>query len=134
MNVFIFTGHLGRDAEQRHTSAGDSIVSFSVPVDSGYGAKKKTAWIRCTMFGKRGESVLQYLKKGTQVGISGEFSMNDWTNKEGVAKSSPEVRVADLTLLGGRNNGESPADYAPAQQPQNAGGGGFDDFSSDVPF
>ena len=106
MNIFTFTGHLGKDAEQRHTSAGDSVVTFSVPATSGYGAKKKTAWIRCTMFGKRGESVLPYLEKGALVCVSGEFSMNEWTDKDGMKRSYPEVRVSELSLLGGNRNAE----------------------------
>ncbi len=64
MNVFIVTSHLGKDAEQRFLPNGDSIVTFSLPVKSGYGDKAKTAWVRCSMFGKRGESVLPYLVKG----------------------------------------------------------------------
>ena len=57
MNVLILTGNLGKDAVQRFTPSGDSVVSFSVPASSGYGDKKKTSWVNCTMFGKRGDSV-----------------------------------------------------------------------------
>ena len=138
MNLLIATGNIGKDAEQRFTPSGDSIVSFSLPVKSGYGEKAKTSWVRCTMFGKRGDSVLPYLKKGSLVGVSGEFSMNEWTNKEGQKVSTPECRVSELTLLGGRSEGASaaPAEKTqprPAQTPA-AGSSGFDDMESDIPF
>ena len=42
MNVFTFSGNLGRDAEQRYTAGGDSAVSFSVAVKSGFGDKAVT--------------------------------------------------------------------------------------------
>src|SRR5574343_231594 len=100
MNVFSFTGNLGNQAEQRYTQGGDSIVSFSVAVKSGFGDKAVTTWVRCTMFGKRGESVLPYLNKGQLVGVSVEFSARKWDDKEGNKRTSIEVRVNDLTLLG----------------------------------
>ncbi len=100
MNIFIITGNLGNDAEQRYTQSGDSIVSFSVPAKSGFGDKAVTSWIKCSMFGKRGESVLPYLKKGQLVGVQGEFTSREWQDKEGQKRISNEMRVNDLQLLG----------------------------------
>ena len=140
MNLIIITGNLGKDATQRLTPSGDSIVSFSVPAKSGYGDKQKTSWVRCSMFGKRGEGVFPYLKKGVLVGVSGEFSMNEWTDKEGQPKSTPECRVNDLTLLGGtKDEDDDPHQYgAPKQQPQrNAQGAprtSIENMDDEIPF
>ena len=134
MNLIIITGNLGQDATQRFTPSGDSIVSFSVPAKSGYGDKQKTSWVRCSMFGKRGESVFPYLKKGVLVGVSGEFSMNEWTDKEGQPKSTPECRVNDLSLLGGK---QERSDSAPSQPQRNAQGAqkaSMGDMDDDIPF
>lgn len=129
MNLFIFSGNLGRDAEQRFTAGGDSIVSFSVAVKSGYGDKAKTTWIRCTMFGKRGDSVLPYLKKGQQVLVSGEFSLNEYTDKEGQKKSSPECNVRELDLVGGKKDSGDSGDNMRQGKPKPA-----DDLGNDIPF
>lgn len=129
MNNWNFTGRLGRDAEVRFLPNGDAVTSFSVAVDFGFGEKKGSIWPRCTMFGKRGEAVAPYLKKGTQVAISGELAQSKWTNKEGVEKTTQEVRVNELTLVGGR------ADGAPdkSEKPK-ATGAKADDFDDDLPF
>lgn len=139
MNLLIATGNLGKDAEQRFTQGGDSIVSFSLPVKSGFGEKSKTSWVKCSMFGKRGESVLPYLVKGQLVGVSGEFSMNEWVNKEGQKVSTPEIRVNELDLLGKKDN-QAPAEGrtqpADRNRPNNvhgAQGGAFDE-SYEIPF
>ena len=129
MNNLNFTGNCGRDAEVKHTASGDSITSFSVALSSGYGDKKVTTWINCSMFGKRGESVANYVKKGSLVGISGEFQARPWTNKDGVEKLSLEVRVNDLTLLGGKDGTAKPAQQSNPQSPAD----GFDDSDS-IPF
>lgn len=132
MNVFSFTGNLGNQAEQRYTQGGDSIVSFSVAVKSGFGDKAVTTWVRCTMFGKRGESVLPYLNKGQLVGVSGEFSAREWDDKEGQKRTSIEVRVNDLTLLGGKSEGQPDKRQSPNQQTKTVSHG--DELDSDIPF
>lgn len=139
MNVWNFTGNLGNPAEQRFTPSGESVVSFSVGVKSGYGDKATTTWARCQMWGKRGESVMAYLTKGQLVGISGEVTMREYDDKQGNKRSSLDVRVNDLTLLGkkdGASEPRQPARPAPEQKPapQQSSGSGFGDFSDDVPF
>lgn len=104
MNVWNFTGNLGRDAEQRHTAGGDSVVNFTVAVKSGFGDKAVTTWANCTIWGKRGESVLPYLLKGQLVGVSGEVTLREYDAKDGGKGKSLDVRVNDLTLLGKRDD------------------------------
>ena len=108
MNNLSFTGNLGKDAETRFLPNGDAVVSFSVAMKSGYGEKAATSWVRCSMFGKRGEAVSAYLTKGQLVGVVGECTLREFTNKEGAKQASLEVRVNDLTLLG-KSDGAKPA-------------------------
>jgi single-strand DNA-binding protein len=100
MNSWNFTGNLGRDSESRALPNGDPVVSFSVGVKSGYGKNESTTWANCSMFGKRAESVAPYLLKGQLVGIVGEVSLREWTDKDGNKRQNLDVRVNDLTLLG----------------------------------
>lgn len=131
MNSLNFTGNAGRDAETRFTPNGDAITSFSVALSSGYGDKKVTTWINCSMFGKRGEAVAGYIKKGTLLGVSGEFQARTYTNKEGVEKLSLECRVDHLTLLGNKDASTGTPQRQDAQP--NEQKGDFDDFPSDDP-
>ena len=122
INTIIVTGNLGNDGEQRFTPSGDSIVTFSVPASSGFGDKKKTAWLRCTLFGKRGESVLPYLKKGQLVGVQGEFSLDEWTGKDGDKRVTACVRVTDVTLLGKAQESQQEAPQQARRAPAKAQG------------
>ena len=137
MNSINFTGNLGGDAEQKILADGTSIVSMNVPCKSGFGDKAITTWLRCTLFGNRGASLMPHLVKGSLVGITGEFSAREYTDRDGNKKQSLEVRVSDVSLLGGRK------DAAPAQRPQAApaqrtapkqASGGFEDMDGDIPF
>lgn len=116
MNVWNFTGNLGKDAEVKYTAGGMAVASFSVAVKSGFGDKEKTTWVNCGMFGKRAEGQLpQYLVKGAQVAISGEAFLDEW-EKDGVTQKMLKVNVDKLDLIGSK-----PSDAAPQQQrPQQA--------------
>ena len=125
MNNLNFTGGIPRDAEVRFTAKGDPIVAFSVSLTSGYGDNKTTNWINCTGFGKRYEALAPYLLKGTQVAISGEFTLRAWEGKEGSKGISPDLRVNEITLTGGKSDGAQRTKEAPAVDA---------DFDQDVPF
>jgi single-strand DNA-binding protein len=126
MNVWTFTARLGKDAEQRHTSGGDSIVSFNAAVSSGFGQNKSTTWVNCSLWGKRGESLLPYLKKGQEVCVSGEANNRKWADKEGNDRFSLEVRVNDVTLIGGKQDGDS--------KPESQTAAADDSFDDSIPF
>jgi single-strand DNA-binding protein len=131
MNVFTFSGNLGRDAEVRYTNNNDAVASFSVAVRSGYGKNEATTWINCNYWGKRGEAIAQYLKKGSQVVVSGEFTLRKWTDKQGQERESPDVNVRELTLIGSRPSEESASTESKARTNEQPG---FDDLDSDIPF
>lgn len=128
INLLVATGNLGRDADQRFTPAGDSIVNFSLPITSGFGEKQLTTWLNCSLWGKRGESVLPYLKKGQQVGVQGEFAARPYTDKEGHEKLSLDLRVNDLTLLGSRPSETSASSVSQPQSNEQ------DQDVDDIPF
>lgn len=100
MNSLNFVGNLGGDAEIRYTKAGKPVTQFSAAMDSGWGERKTTTWVRCTMWGDRGVAVAPYLLKGQKVAVTGEASMSEWTAKDGTIKSSFECNVGNVTLVG----------------------------------
>ncbi|MDX8412577.1 MAG: single-stranded DNA-binding protein [Mariprofundales bacterium] len=126
MNIYTFTGRLGRDQETRYTQSGMAICSFTVAVDYGFGDNKGTNWVRCSIFGKRAEGRLpSYLVKGTQVAVNGELRVREYDDKEGNRRTSVEVSVNQLDLIGGRNDQSGGGSYPQqnggqqAPQPQN---------------
>lgn len=126
MNSWQFTGYLGQSADQKFV--GDqSLVAFSVAVKSGFGEKAVTTWANCQMWGKRGESVLPYLKKGQLVGVSGEATLRTYEKKDGSNGVSLDVRVNDVTLLG-------KADSRPAAVSADNGNSVVDFSDDDIPF
>lgn len=111
-NTISFIGRLGGDAELKQV--GESSVSqFSIANNVGFGDKKTTNWFRCSLWGKQGEAVNQYLKKGKQVFISGELKFSTYT-KDGSEKQSNDIRVGTLELI---SSNDSEGQATPASIP-----------------
>ncbi len=134
MNSLTITGNLGKDAEMRALNDGTPVLSFSVADNQG--KDKPSIWWNCSLFGKRADSLQQYLFKGLQVTVIGTVSEREWTDKEGNKRKSMDVRVNDIALQGGRREEGERQPSRAARQPQRSApaGGGFEDMDSDVPF
>ncbi len=145
----IITGNLTRDPELRSTTSGSSVCSFSVAVNRVYkGAdgsnKEEVSFIDCTAWGKLGEMISQYAKKGTGVLVSGRLSQRSYEGKDGVKRSRTEIVVEDFNFVGGQRDGgagnyggndygTSSAASAPAEAiPDDIPEGDID--LSDIPF
>lgn len=136
LNQCNFIGRLGRDPETRYAPNGDAICNFSIAVGWKSKDKEGTEWVPVTTFGKLADVCGQYLKKGSQVFISGRFTTRSWDDKEGNKRYSTEIRADQMQMLGGKQDGEQsrPQQSAPASRPTASGAvppGGMDD---DIPF
>jgi len=126
MNVFSFTGNLGKDC--RKGTGSTAVVNFGVGVKSGFGDKAQTIWIDCALWGKQAESKLSdYLLKGQQVAVSGELG-----TREHEGKVYLTCRVNSIDLVGGKRD-----ESAPQQSQRQAGPNTTPDqdkFDDDIPF
>lgn len=107
MNNCVILGRLGDDAELKETALGTEMLKFSLANNTGYGDKKKTNWFNCVMWGERGAKLTEYLKKGSQVVVSGEVTLNTYANKEGIEKSSLNLNVRDVSFAGSKKEDSS---------------------------
>lgn len=108
-------GNLGRDAELRVTSGGKSVLNFSVAAKNGRD-KENAIWVRCALWGTRGEKLQEHLKKGTKVTCMGVISTREYEGKTQV-----ECDVQEL-VLGGSAQGQAhtakrPSDESDSENP-----------------
>ncbi len=132
MNLAIFTGNLGRDPELRSVN-GDSVLGFSIGVQTGTKDKPATMWVSCSIWGKRATSLEPYLHKGQRVTVSGSLRLEEYQGTDGTQKTQLRMTVDQLDLPP-RGDGQQ-ASAAPQQRQQpSTGGRGFDDFDDPIPF
>lgn len=127
MNSLTISGSVTRDAELKHLQNGDAVCSFSVADSEG--RDKPTIFWNCSLFNKRGESLAQYITKGSKVTVVGRVSERSYTDKNGQERKVMDVRVNDIALQG-KPSGSHDEPVRQAKQP--SGGGATDE--SDIPF
>ena len=107
----IITGNLTRDPELRTTPNGATVCSFSVAVNRVYKdasgeQREDVSFIDCSAWGKLGEMINQYAKKGTGVLVSGRLDQRSFEGKDGVRRSRVEIVVEDFNFTGGGTRGD----------------------------
>ena len=130
LNRCEFIGRLGKPPELRYAPSGDAICNFSIAV--GWKSKDKhgAEWVRITAFGKLAEVAGQYLKKGSQVYISGRMTTRKWKNKESVDQYSTEINADQMQMLGGKPE----SDALSRLEQKLAATPNLDDFDETPPF
>jgi len=117
MHRITVIGRLGRDPEMRFTPAGQAVTSFSLASDNKRNGEDNTEWFNCSAWGKLAEICNQYLTKGSQVYVEGPLTKREYETKDGEKRSSLEVNVNNLQMLGGNQSGneatEDVVDYEP---------------------
>ena len=134
INQCNFVGRLGRDPETRFMADGKAVTNFSIAVGWKGKDSEGTEWVRISSFGKLAEICGEYLKKGSQVFISGAMKTRKWTDKDGAEKYTTEITANQMQMLGGKPDGAKGEGAKPAAKPSKGTPGPFDDMNDDIPF
>ena len=98
MNSTNLIGRLTKDLEVRYTGNGKAVVNFTVAVDRPF-SRDTTDFINCVAWEKTAENMGQYLKKGSQVGVTGYITTRDYENNQGQKVYVTEVLADRVQFL-----------------------------------
>jgi single-strand DNA-binding protein len=102
-------GNVGQDPETRQVGRSD-VCSFSIAVNRPGGRDRDdvTMWFRCNVWGREGEGLMsvvdKYVQKGKQVAVGGDFTISEYEGRDGDKRTSNEIYVRAVTLLGSRDD------------------------------
>jgi single-strand DNA-binding protein len=136
INHVVLVGRLTRDAELKYTANGQAVCKFSLAVNrrkkSGDQWVDEANFFDIVLWGRQGESLNQYLTKGSRVGVDGELRLDRW-EQDGQTRSRVEIVAANIQLLGGGAQGRSETfgDGVRRESPPPVSDDGFAD---DIPF
>lgn len=142
LNHVCIAGNLGADPELRYSQAGLAIANLNIAVnehfkDSNGEPQKRTHWFRATAFGRTAEIAGEYLHKGSKVGIGGKLVQRTWQDDQGNNRSSVEIRIDQLELLGGGNGNQGEGRQQSGASHEQDHGEGYEppiESSGDIPF
>lgn len=131
INKVIIVGHLGQDPDIRYMPNGGAVANLTLATSETWRDKQSgeqresTEWHRVVMFGKLAEVAGEYLRKGAQVYIEGQFRTRSWQDEAGATRYVTEILVGQngtMQMLGGRRDGGQPQNAAPLPpaQPQSS--------------
>jgi len=100
-NNCTFSGNVGRDPELRYFDDGKTVANFSIAVED---YKGETMWVSVKVWGKPAQTIADYVRKGSQLIVSGELQQETW-EKDGEQKSKMVLRCQSFTFLGSKKEG-----------------------------
>lgn len=136
INDVSLTGRLTRDPDFRVTAGGTQLLSFGLTFNTSVRNRQTGEWeergnfIDCTVFGKRAESLSNYLVKGQKVAIVGKLRYSTW-ERDGQRRSKLDLIVEDIVFMAQRQDAVQPAAAPASQAPMPPV---VDDFDDDIPF
>ncbi len=149
INRVMLVGRLTQDPDIRVTPNGANVARFSLAVNRKYRVgeeiREDVSYFNCLAWGKLTEIIKQYCQKGKQVAIDGRLQQNRWQDQQGQNRSTVEIVVETLQLLGGgRDSGSSDrsgsasgyqsGNYQNSSSPVNIPEPGSDFMDDDIPF
>lgn len=100
MNKVILMGRLTRDPEVRYTQGDNAsaVARFSLAIDRRFkkDGEQTADFISCVAFGKTGEFIEKYGRKGTKFVVEGRIQTGSYTNKDGQKVYTTDVVVEQV--------------------------------------
>lgn len=103
----MLIGRLTRDPELNFAAnSGTAVGKFSIAVTRQF-KKEETDFINCIAFGKTGETIAQYLTKGSPIAITGNIRTGSYDAKDGTKRYTTDVVVESFDFIGGKDSNSS---------------------------
>jgi single-strand DNA-binding protein len=116
MNKVQLIGRLTKDPELRYTKSNIAVASYTIAINTGYGEKVQTDFINITTWGKGGEFVKNYFKKGQAIAIVGRLRSYNYEDKDGNKRYMTEVVTEDIEFIGDKKKEEKQVEELPINQ------------------
>lgn len=135
INSVFLIGRLTRDPElSTLPNSNTSIAKFSLAsnrVFNSAGEKKdQTSFFNCIAWGKLGEVIVEYCRKGQQIAIEGRLQQRTWEDTNGNKRSTVEIVVENCQFLSKPSGGADHADRGKENYPEPP----VQNFDSATPF
>ncbi len=136
LNKVTLIGRLGADPETRYLPNGSAVTTCSIATSrrwtdkSTNKRKEQTEWHRVVFYGRLGEIVGEYCRKGSQVYVEGRLMTRKWQDKQGVDHYTTEIIADELIMLDGAAKSDSNNSASDGHPPISDA----PDFDDDIPF
>jgi single-strand DNA-binding protein len=116
INRVVLIGRLTRDPELRSLPSGTSVCGLrlacnSAKKDAEGAYSERPNYFDVSVFGAAAESVAQYMRKGSRVGVDGRLEWREWETSDQQKRQAVSVIADTVQFLDGpRGEGEGEDD------------------------
>ncbi len=109
LNRVNAVGRLGADPEVKYFESGSVLAEARIAVNKPR-KNSSPSWLPLKMWGKTAEIAGEYVRKGGQIGVEGQFQFEFWSDRAtGELRSKVFCQVDRIELLGSSRNAEEVA-------------------------
>lgn len=129
LNKVMLMGNLTRDPEVTYAPSNQTaICKFGLAINRRWMGqdgqrKEETTFVDCTAFGKTGDAIGKYLKKGRPLFIEGRLKLDQWEAQDGGKRSKLHVIVETFEFIDSKPAGTTGGGEPDAGE--GGGGGGY---------
>jgi len=98
-------GRLTKEIELKYSQSGTAYMSNSIACDRKFAKEKTTDFFNIKAFGKTSEAMDKMLHKGSKIFVEGELQVDEYTDKNGIKKSSVSIVISSWEFA--ESKGES---------------------------
>lgn len=105
INNVVLVGRLTKDPDLRYTANGTAVATFTLAVNrnfSNQSGEREADFINCVLWRKPAETLANYAKKGTLLGVTGRIQTRNYENQQGQRVYVTEVVADNFQLLESR--------------------------------
>ena len=102
INNVTLVGRLTKDPDLRYTSNGTGVASFTLAVNRNFtnqAGEHEADFINCVIWRKPAETLANYARKGTLLGLTGRIQTRSYDNQQGQRVYVTEVVADNFQLL-----------------------------------
>lgn len=121
INNVVLVGRLTKDPDLRYTANGTGVATFTLAVNRNFtnqDGNREADYINCVIWRKSAETLANYARKGTLLGVTGRIQTRNYENQQGQRVYVTEVVAENFQLLESRSNNENRQEN---KEPQSTG-------------
>ena len=109
INNVVLVGRLTKDPDLKYTASGTAVSTFTLAVNRNFtnqSGNREADFINCVIWRKSAETLANYAKKGTLLGVTGRIQTRSYENQQGQRVYVTEVVVENFQLLESRSTNQ----------------------------
>ena len=130
INNVTLVGRLTKDPDLRYTSNGTGVATFTLAINRNFtnqAGEREADFVQCVIWRKPAETLANYARKGTLLGVTGRIQTRSYDNQQGQRVYVTEVVAENFQLLESKATSEQRQSTQASQPTQQANRQNYND-------